>query len=316
MSFIFGIGNFRLTHVIAFSMLGIIPEMLVFSKIASLDQKYFISMSFVYLIGFAVIGLCPLLVYEFFNRKSGKGMWQQLKQAYYEVVFEAQTQNTVKVKRRESYQNTPIILLYGFFSSRRSVIQLQKRLQEKGYDVITYNQGGWLGVFFTKGIREAAMNIDVKIHRLMQRRGYEKFHIVGHSKGGLVAMWWILRLGGSRFSKLIITMGTPFNGTYLAYLALVTPLGLIWKDVWQMRPNSRFLKQLKESEPVKDLKIYNCYSLADKVVKGRKAIFQGKGNIVPIPIHHVSHFGFLNSKHVAETIHQIIQHANTIEKNN
>ena len=71
-------------------MLGIIPEMLVFSKIASLDQKYFISMSFVYLIGFAVIGLCPLLVYEFFNRKSGKGMWQQLKQAYYEVVFEAQ----------------------------------------------------------------------------------------------------------------------------------------------------------------------------------------------------------------------------------
>ena len=106
-------------------------------------------------------------------------------------------------------------MLYGFFSSRRSVIQLQKRLQEKGYDVITYNQGGWLGVFFTKGIREAAMNIDVKIHRLMQRRGYEKFHIVGHSKGGLVAMWWILRLGGSRFSKLIITMGTPFNGTYI-----------------------------------------------------------------------------------------------------
>ena len=101
-------------------------------------------------------------------------LWQQLKQAYFDIVFEAQIQNAVKLENSNTYQKTPIILLYGFFSSRRSVIQLQKRLQEKGYEVISYNQGGWLGVFFTKGVREAAMNIDVKIHRLMLRKGHKK----------------------------------------------------------------------------------------------------------------------------------------------
>ncbi len=307
MSFMFGAANFRPAAVLIYSALGIIPEMIVFSKIANLDQKYFITQSFFYLIGFALICLLPLLAYEFIKRKSGTGLWQQLKQAYFDIVFEAQIQNAVKFENSNAYQKTPIILLYGFFSSRRSVIQLQKRLQEKGYEVISYNQGGWLGVFFTKGVREAAMNIDVKIHRLMLRKGHKKFHIVAHSKGGLVGMWWILKLGGSRFSKLIITMGTPFQGTWLAYLGIVTPLGLFWRDLWQMRPGSKVLTQLKDAEPVKDVKIYNCYSLNDRVVKGRRAIFKGRGNIVPIPIHHVSHFGFLSSRHVADTIHQILQ---------
>ena len=173
--------------------------------------------------------------------------------------------------------------------------------------MISYNQGGWLGVFFTKGVREAAMNIDVKIHRLMQRKGHKKFHIVAHSKGGLVAMWWVLKLGGSRFTKLVITMGTPFQGSYLAYLGIVLPIGFFWRDVWQMRPGARILKQIRESEPVKDIKIYNFYSLNDRVVKGRRAIYEGRGNVVPIPMHHISHFGFLSSKNVAETVHQIIQ---------
>ena len=52
------------------------------------------------------------------------------------------------------------------------------------------------------------MNIDVKIHRLMLRKGHKKFHIVAHSKGGL--SWDVVdtKTGGSRFTKLIITMGT------------------------------------------------------------------------------------------------------------
>ena len=65
--------------------------------------------------------------------------------------------------------------------------------------------------------------------------------------------------------------------------------------------------RLLKVEPVKDVKIYNCYSLNDKVVKGRRGIYKGRGNVVPIPIHHVSHFGFLSSRHVADTIHQILQ---------
>ena len=109
-------------------------------------------------------------------------------------------------------------------------------------------------------------------------------------------------------------MGTPFQGTWLAYLGIVTPLGLFWRDLWQMRPGSKVLNELKDAEPIKDFKIYTCYSLNDRVVKGRNAIFKGRGNVIPVPIHHVSHFGFLSSRSVVDTIHQILQQHELIKE--
>ena len=106
MSFLFGAANFRLPTFLLYSALGIIPEMIIFSKIANLDQKFFITQSFFYLIGFALISLLPLLGYEFFKRKSGSGLWPQVKQAYFDIVFEAQIQNAVKIENANTYQNT------------------------------------------------------------------------------------------------------------------------------------------------------------------------------------------------------------------
>ena len=49
MSFLFGAANFRLPTFLLYSALGIIPEMIIFSKIANLDQKFFITQSFFFL---------------------------------------------------------------------------------------------------------------------------------------------------------------------------------------------------------------------------------------------------------------------------
>ena len=60
-------------------------------------------------------------------------------------------------------------------------------------------------------------------------------------------------------------MGTPFAGTRYTYLALVTPLGFLWRDVWQMRPGSLFLKSIHDVEVPEDVDIYCLHSFKDKV---------------------------------------------------
>lgn len=65
----------------------------------------------------------------------------------------------------------------------------------------------------------------------------QKFDLVGYSMGGLVARWYVQRLGGMQFVRKLITIGSPHNGTITAFLL---PL----RGVRQMRPSSAFLKDL------------------------------------------------------------------------
>jgi hypothetical protein len=104
-------------------------------------------------------------------------------------------------------------------------------------------------------------------------------------------------------------MGTPFQGSPLTYLALLTPLGLFWRDVGQMRPGSLFLKSLHDSEIPKSLKIYCLYSMKDRVATGAIGIFAPRhptSNISAWPMHHVNHFEFLYKKDVGETISSLL----------
>jgi hypothetical protein len=184
---------------------------------------------------------------------------------------------------------------------------METLLTKRGFEVMSFNLGGSLGVFFTRGIKETADFVDRKIQRQMKRYGFKKVHIVAHSKGGLVAMWWLLRLGGSEYCDRLITLGTPFKGTWLTYLAILTPLGFFFKDVWQMAPGSDFLIELHESPPVAGLKIYCIHSDKDKVSPGLKAVFDHPSDVTGIAMHHIAHFQFLARRDVTQTIIKILR---------
>jgi pimeloyl-ACP methyl ester carboxylesterase len=152
------------------------------------------------------------------------------------------------------------------------------------------------GTFFTQGVSETASFVDYKLKRQMERHGFKKVHIVAHSKGSLVALWWLLKLGGSKYCDKLIAMAPPCSGSYFTYLALITPLGFFWRDVWQMRPGSSFLQQLKDSDVPENLRIYTMYSEKDHVARGSYGIFaprSGGQNIVNIPFNDFSHFDFI-----------------------
>lgn len=63
------------------------------------------------------------------------------------------------------------------------------------------------------------------------------FDLVGFSMGGLVARYYVQRLGGIRRVQRFITLSSPHNGTWVAY-------GSLRPGCMQMRPNHPFLQDL------------------------------------------------------------------------
>lgn len=310
-SLLFGVANFRAWRVFAFSTIGILPEAWIFTNLGATPES-FGSGSFLFdLTGSLLLAMLPLLLFEYRYRKKGSSLWNLAQQTYHELVVEANMNNLIQ--KRESYDPTkrPVILIYGFFSTRRSMVIFERILTSKGHQVMTFNLGGVLGVFFTRGVRETAEYIDTKIKRQLNRYGFEKVDIVSHSKGGLVALWWLLKMGGAKHCDRLITMGTPYKGSWITYLALLTPLGFFLRDVWQMRPNSEFLRELHMAEIPQNLKIYCCYSNKDKVAPANDGIFSPmvpSRQVVPVPMHHIAHFEYLYKRDAIETVAKLLEH--------
>ena len=104
-------------------------------------------------------------------------------------------------------------------------------------------------------------------------------------------------------------MGSPFKGSILTWLALVTPIGLIFRDLWQMRPGSDLLKELHEAEIPEDVTVFNFFSNRDRVARGEKGWLRPRiktRQIVPIPMHHVTHFEFLYRRDVGDALTQVL----------
>jgi uncharacterized membrane protein YdjX (TVP38/TMEM64 family)/pimeloyl-ACP methyl ester carboxylesterase len=307
-SLFFGALGFRWRHIFWTTLAGSLPEALLFARMSSptatLTESAFDTLALI-----AVAVILPLAAGEFLARRNGRSMWQQARLVYMELVNEVRRNNRIKRRANLSPDRTPILLLYGFFSTRRSLGILERHLIAKGYDVISFNLGGLLGTFFTSSILDSATFIDGKIKRQLDRHGIKNIHIVAHSKGGLVALWWLLRMGGNQFCKKVVTLGTPFKGSRLTYLALITPLGLIWRDMWQMRPGSAFLKQLDRAPIPQGLDIYCFHSTRDGVATGKDGLYQPEprsSQVHPIQLDEVSHFEFLSSRGVVDQIAAIL----------
>ena len=307
-AFFCGVFGCRWRHLIWTMMLGTLPEALVFARMGS-PEATFTGSAIDTLALVAVAVIMPLLLGEYLSRRNGRSMWQQSILAYKELLAEVRNNN--KVPRRTNFHpdRTPILLLYGFFSSRRALGILEKHLQDKGFDVISFNLGGLMGTFFTRSILDSSLFIDGKLKRQMERHGFKKVHIVAHSKGGLVALWWLLKMGGHQYCDKVVTLGTPFKGSNLTWLALVTPLGLWWQDMWEMRPGSTFLKNLHLSTLPDNVDVYCFHSDKDRVARGATGLFQPippSRRIHPVAMNDISHFEFLSRRQVTDRIASLL----------
>src|SRR6476620_5602453 len=90
-----------------------------------------------------------------------------------------------EVVRRTDFTRCPrpVLLLYGFFSTRRVFEVLEHRLRRDGYCVWSINLGGLFDAFNTQGIDRSAEKVRDKVERLYARYPLGPLSIIGHSKG-------------------------------------------------------------------------------------------------------------------------------------
>ncbi|MGP2435818.1 esterase/lipase family protein [Streptomyces sp. JW3] len=133
----------------------------------------------------------------------------------------------------------PVVLLHGFIDNRSVFVLLRRSLAQHGrqqVESLNYSP-------LTCDIRTAAELLGRHLEEICERTGKDQVDIVGHSLGGLIARYYVQRLGGDRRVRMLVTLGTPHTGTRVAPLANAHPI------VRQMRPGSPVIEELARPAP-------------------------------------------------------------------
>jgi hypothetical protein len=133
----------------------------------------------------------------------------------------------------------PVLLLHGFIDNRSVFVLLRRSLAQHGRQQIESLNYSPL----TCDIRAAAELLGRRIEEICERTGAGQIDVVGHSLGGLIARYYVQRLGGDARVRTLVTLGTPHSGTRVMPVADAHPI------VRQMRPGSPVLEELTLPAP-------------------------------------------------------------------
>ena len=150
--------------------------------------------------------------------------------------------------------SVPVLLIHGIDDTITVFDVLSDYLRDRGWPAVHAldllpNNGD-------VGLDQLA----AQVHDYVEQQLSDAPHIdlVGFSMGGLVGRYYLQRLGGLQRVRRFVTLSSPHNGTWTAYLR--SNLG-----VSQMRPNSEFLQDLnatvEELAQVEFASIWTPYDL-------------------------------------------------------
>ena len=133
---------------------------------------------------------------------------------------------------------TPILLVHGLVDNRSVFTLLRRALRRRGFgQVLTLNYSP-----FTSDVRSAATRLADLVERTCESTGHERVHVVGHSLGGVIARYYVQRMGGDARVHTLCTLGSPHAGTTAAHL-------LPSRLVRQLRPGSDLVQELAAPAP-------------------------------------------------------------------
>ncbi|MFJ8084832.1 esterase/lipase family protein [Streptomyces sp. NPDC096205] len=141
--------------------------------------------------------------------------------------------------RLPAQDRPPVVLLHGFMDNRSVFLVLRRGLAQHGkhrIESLNYSP-------LTCDIRTAAELLGRHIEEICERTGSRQVDVVGHSLGGLIARYYVQRLGGDLRVRTLVTLGTPHSGTRVVPLADAHPI------VRQMRPGSPVIEELSRPAP-------------------------------------------------------------------
>jgi triacylglycerol lipase len=130
---------------------------------------------------------------------------------------------------------TPIVLIHGVVDNRSIFTVLRRGLRRRGFgrvQSLNYSPR-------TDDVRAVALRLRETVENLCAETGYERVHLIGHSMGGLVARYYVQRMGGDQRVHTLVTLGTPHSGTFAARL-VPHPVAR------QLRPGSELIAELAQ----------------------------------------------------------------------
>jgi triacylglycerol lipase len=210
-----------------------------------------------------------------------------------------------RVEKRTDFRNCPrpVLLVHGWFSSRRTFDVLERRLRRDGYGVFSLDLGGARSSFLGRGIDDLAHLVRTKVERLYARHpGLGPLTIVGHSKGGLIAAYYVKKLGGWRRTRAVVTLGTPYRGTPRAWLGV--PFALMARSLVQMIPGSPFLARLHDGPWPTQVRLVSIWSRQDGASPYPSCVIDTHGlpQLANVEVEGADHRAFLVRKRTYEVI--------------
>jgi pimeloyl-ACP methyl ester carboxylesterase len=155
---------------------------------------------------------------------------------------------------------TPILLVHGLVDNRSIFTLLRRTLRRRGFGrVIPLNYSP-----LTQDVRAVAARLAALIEKTCEETGYERVHVIGHSLGGVVARYYVQRMGGDARVHTLCTLGSPHSGTYAAKL---WPGGV----VRQLRPGSDLMQELAEPAPGCRTRFVAFWSDMDQLIVPQRA---------------------------------------------
>ncbi|MCX4654649.1 alpha/beta fold hydrolase [Streptomyces microflavus] len=150
----------------------------------------------------------------------------------------------------------PVVLLHGFIDNRSVFVLLRRALARHGRRHLASLNYSPL----TRDLRTAAELLGRHVEEVCARTGQREVDIVGHSLGGLIARYYVQRLGGDRRVRTLVTLGTPHGGTAVAPGAGIHPI------VRQMRGGSALIEELRHPAPGCRTRFVSFWSELDQVM--------------------------------------------------
>ncbi len=194
---------------------------------------------------------------------------------------------------------TPILLVHGLADNRSIFAPLRHSLRRRGFSrILAWNHDGVLG-----GVERAATALATRVEQVRRETGYERLHIVGHSLGGIIARWYVQKLGGDRHVHTLVTLGSPHAGTHAARL-LPLPVSR------QLRPGSAMLAALAAPAPGCRTRVLSVWSDLDELVLPHRSAELRHPDLATrnIGVHAVGHLALLIDHRVVREIGSALAH--------
>ncbi|GAA4852518.1 esterase/lipase family protein [Kitasatospora terrestris] len=155
----------------------------------------------------------------------------------------------------------PVLLLHGLVDNRAVFGPLLRHLHRHGWTHLHALNHSPL----TADVRAAAVLLARHVEWAARAHDGRPVTLIGHSLGGLIARYYVQRLGGAGLAPHVVTLATPHEGTAVARLPALLPI------TRQLRPGSDLLVELRRPAPGCTARFTALAAELDEVVVPRRS---------------------------------------------